>query len=217
MGLKNIYTMRVRIASVKHSNPISFPRLRKISPTIALKIFSVSCIKGGMRRLILFLIIALYPAVTLCSATAFAWPAKVLSVQDGDTITVAPGGDTKTPITVRLYGVDAPELGQSYGPEAKDWLQQQLPSGQVVEIVPYGTDRYSRAVGLVQVGKRTLNGELVSAGLAWVYYPHCKAKFCPKWKRAQKKARTKKLGLWQDVSPEKPGDWRKKHPRREKR
>lgn len=161
------------------------------------------------KYLILFII-----TLCLCPATALAWSAKVISIQDGDTITVAPNGDYHTPISIRLYGIDAPELGQPYGVEALHWLQEQLPIGQTVEIIPYNTDRYSRTVGLVQIGSRTLNGDMVAEGLAWAYPQYCKAKFCSKWKRAQKKARHLQQGLWQAPHPEKPSDWRKKHPRR---
>lgn len=48
---------------------------------------------------------------TLLSGPPFAhaWPATVISVTDGDTVRVAPCGDTSTPVTVRLDGIDAPE------------------------------------------------------------------------------------------------------------
>ena len=40
---------------------------------------------------------------------AYAWPGTVLDVHDGDTMTVAPMGDVRVPIKLRLYGIDAPE------------------------------------------------------------------------------------------------------------
>ena len=44
--------------------------------------------------------------------SAHAWSATVLDVHDGDTVTVAPMGDVRVPIKLRLYGIDAPELEQ---------------------------------------------------------------------------------------------------------
>lgn len=161
----------------------------------------------------LFLACAFFPSAVL------AWPGTIVSVSDGDTVTVIPDGNHKVPVTVRLYGIDAPELGQSFGQESAACLRAQLPTGQRVEVVPYGNDKYDRAVGLIQIGDhpgtpgRTLNGELVAAGLAWVYYPYCQEKFCKKWYRTQKAAAAARRGLWADTKPEKPARWRKRHPR----
>ncbi|QPH88770.1 thermonuclease family protein [Campylobacter concisus] len=41
----------------------------------------------------------------------FAFPAKVIKISDGDTITVLSG---KEQTKVRLYGIDAPEKKQDY-------------------------------------------------------------------------------------------------------
>ena len=49
-------------------------------------------------------------------ATCFSWPAKVVSVADGDTITVLHNDQKKE---IRLYGIDCPEKGQSHGEQAK--------------------------------------------------------------------------------------------------
>lgn len=53
---------------------------------------------------------------------AYAWPGTVLDVHDGDTMTVAPMGDVRTPLKIRLYGIDAPELEQKGGPQSRDHL-----------------------------------------------------------------------------------------------
>lgn len=146
-----------------------------------------------------------------CSVAA--WPGTVLSVHDGDTITVAPGGDRTTPMSIRLYGVDAPELDQPGGEEAATWLIRELPSGSPVEIIALDMDRYGRIVGLVQSGepdqRRTLNAALVQSGQAWVEPQYCKARFCRQWKREERRARHARLGLWCDEQPLRPSDWRR--------
>ena len=44
---------------------------------------------------------------------------KVISIHDGDTITILQG---KQQIKVRLFGIDAPELKQPYGKKPKQFL-----------------------------------------------------------------------------------------------
>lgn len=63
---------------------------------------------------------------------------KVVSVHDGDTITIL---QDKTQIKIRLYGIDAPEKKQDYGQRSKQSLAS-LIAGQVVEVEPKGKDRY---------------------------------------------------------------------------
>lgn len=146
---------------------------------------------------------------------AFAWQGLVLDVHDGDTVTVAPGGDASTPLTIRLYGVDAPELEQPGGVAARSWLAGQLPAGAEVEVIPYGVDRYGRALGLLQCGpvgqRRTLNGNLVAAGHAWVEPRYCRAKFCKAWTRLQREAHASGLGLWSKPEPSPPWEWPTRH------
>lgn len=61
--------------------------------------------------------------------TCFSWPAKVVSVADGDTITVLHNDQKKE---IRLYGIDAPEKDQASGQEAKKFIALAAPgcSGQ---------------------------------------------------------------------------------------
>lgn len=154
-------------------------------------------------------------AILFISASAWGWPGTVLAVHDGDTVTVAPGGDVETPVTVRLYGVDAPELNQPGGDAARTWLAGQLPAGTALEVIPYGVDRYGRTVGLLQSGpvgrRQTLNGELVAVGHAWVEPGYCRARFCREWGKLEARARSDQLGLWSDESPVRPSAWRKQH------
>ena len=127
---------------------------------------------------------------------------KCVGVPDGDTITVLTG--KKKEVKVRLEGIDAPELGQSYGKNSKQNLSN-LVFGKEVRVVISATDDYGRKIGNVYVGDVWANLAQVEAGMAWQYthYNHD-----PKLKKAEVHARAEHLGLWHEKSPTPPWDYR---------
>jgi len=105
--------------------------------------------------------------VFLFSSGAYAtdFHAKVIHISDGDTITVL--NDANEKIKIRLNGIDCPEKAQAYGNKAKQFTKD-LVHGERVTINAYETDRYGRTIGdVILEDGRTLNQELVKAGLAW--------------------------------------------------
>ena len=131
-------------------------------------------------------------------APAFAWDAVVIRVVDGDTLIVAPknaNNPDEAAISVRFYGIDAPEMNQPGGQEARVALAERARPGAIVEIIPVESDRYDRAVGLVFLDGALLNLEQVRKGHAWVYEKYCRASLCGKWKQVAKEARAKQRGL----------------------
>lgn len=103
------------------------------------------------------------------SADCFAWPGKVVGVQDGDTLTLL--DQTNTQHTIRLALIDAPELEQPYGDRAKQALSR-LVFGKTVEVEPETTDRYGRTVAVVLKEGANLNRKLVQEGSAWAYFKY---------------------------------------------
>ena len=78
-----------------------------------------------------------------CSvASSESYMAKVIGVSDGDTVTVL---REKTPVKIRLNGIDCPETGQDFGSKAKE-LTSGLVFGQSVRVIRRDTDRYGRTV-----------------------------------------------------------------------
>lgn len=136
-------------------------------------------------------------------------PGRVLSVADGDTLTVYT--EKRERKKVRLYGVDAPEGKQAWGPEARDFVND-LVFLQEVELNVMETDQYGRAVALVKLADgRILNEELVKNGHAWVYRRYCREAFCGNWIDMELAARAKKQGLWSQKNPVAPWNWRKRN------
>ncbi|WP_447978498.1 thermonuclease family protein [Candidatus Nitrospira bockiana] len=66
---------------------------------------------------------------------------------------------------IRIQGVNAPELGQAGGFEAKTRLEHLLKGGAVT-IVPRGTDVYGRTVADVFVDQQNVADVLIREGLA---------------------------------------------------
>lgn len=150
---------------------------------------------------------------TLCLPfSARAWTGTVVRINDGDTVTLSRAGRDST-VTVRLYGIDAPELGQAFGRRAMLFTARRLPVGTSVAVETLYTDPYGREVAVLRTEDATINEELIRAGLAWVYPHFCKASFCAAWRQSEKKARREHFGLWREEKPMPPWTWRKKHPR----
>jgi len=114
-----------------------------------------------------------WPAVVVVVSWVSLTPAeefsgKVVGVSDGDTITVL---QNRTPIKVRLHGIDCPEIGQDFGSRAKAFASE-IVFGQVVKVMPRETDCYGRTVAdVILVDGRILNRQLVRAGLTGQRYP----------------------------------------------
>ncbi len=130
---------------------------------------------------------------------------KAVRILDGDTIEVMRNGK---PDRIRLYGIDCPEKRQAFGNRAKKFTANFVGAKNVTVTVK-GKDRYARTIGeIVLPDGRVLNHELVRAELAWHY-----RKYAPDDKQLQqleKAARDNKAGLWVDVHPVAPWEFRKR-------
>jgi len=134
-------------------------------------------------------------------ASLFAFPAKVIKISDGDTITVL---NDKEQTKVRLYGIDTPEKKQDYGQKSKQFLAS-LIAGQMVELEPKGKDRYKRMLGIIRYKDQDINAQMVLNGYAWAY-----VKYSRIYVDQEKTARENKRGLWQSSDPTPPWVWRKR-------
>jgi endonuclease YncB( thermonuclease family) len=153
-----------------------------------------------LRPLLIISVLAI--ATTVVAATTLT--GKVVGIADGDTLTLLVD---KTQIKVRLEGIDTPERGQPFGRKAGQALAKKV-FGKAVQVDDFGKDRYGRTLGIVRLGKRNINLELVREGWAWRY-----RKYAPKNKElatAEAAARKAKRGLWADAKPIPPWEWRQR-------
>ncbi len=127
---------------------------------------------------------------------------RCIGVSDGDTVTILVGG---RPEKVRLAGIDAPEKAQPFGARAKQYAAS-IVYGHEVLLERSGGDRYGRTVGRVRVGGRSLNEEMVRAGLAWHYRAYSND---ARLAALEAEARLARRGLWADPAPGPPWAFRR--------
>lgn len=134
----------------------------------------------------------------------YAAEVSVISVHDGDTITVKSKNGKKTKI--RLYGIDAPELTQPYGKACRKKLIS-LINGKKLSYKNQYKDNYGRSVAELFNDNKNINLQMVKDGFAWHYKHFSKSETLAK---AEEFARKNKLGLWKDQKPTPPWDYRRK-------
>ena len=143
------------------------------------------------------------------SAAAWAWPAHAevsgqARVVDGDSLEI--GG-----ARIRLFGIDAPERGQSCQAGGDLWicgglarvrLEERI-SGRAVVCEEKDRDRYGRIVAVCRAGGEDLNAWMVSEGWALAYRRYSEA-----YVDEEAEAKAARLGVWRgEFVP--PWDWRR--------
>ena len=106
-------------------------------------------------------------AVLLVCLPSFAsgpgFTGQVVGVLDGDTIDVLVD---RSPVRVRLHGIDCPEKSAPFGNQAKKFASD-LAFKKTVTVYTTDVDRYGRIVGKVILPDgKSLNREIVKAGYA---------------------------------------------------
>jgi micrococcal nuclease len=116
----------------------------------------------------------------------------VVRIIDGDTF------ETETGEKVRLIGINAPELSDIYGEEAKQHLMF-LIGDKMIELendnISNDRDRYSRLLRYVILEGIDINKQMISDGFAFAYL---KFHFdnANEYKQAQLNARDNNKGIW---------------------
>lgn len=166
---------------------------------------------GLLRRAGHYVCVALFMVSTASADTIMG---RVVSVHDGDTITVL--DEPHTQYKIRLAGIDAPELGQAYGRASRENLARHV-AGRFVRVEWSKRDKYARTVGKVLLDGKDECLEQVRAGFAWHYTKYEKEQ-TPEDRRiyrdAERLAREAKRGLWREKEPLSPWSWRSDRKRR---
>lgn len=151
----------------------------------------------------------------VCTTHAETITGRVVGVADGDTITVLDADKVRHKI--RLAGIDAPEKKQAFGNRSKESLSD-LVFDQTVDVETTKRDRYGRQIGKVLVNGRDVNLVQVVRGMAWFYRKYQREQ-SPNDQRlyeaAEDAAKAGRQGLWLDVVPVAP--WEFRHPNQTKK
>ena len=134
-------------------------------------------------------------------------------VTDGDTLRVWGGGYFNHP--VRLIGIDAPESSQPYGIESKDNLEALLTTGEEVQIVVRGIDKYERILADVCLDGTSLNVQQVADGMAYTYMVSHLGdnSFRARLEYAQRQAKREGVGVHACSDCVAPHEYRRANPR----
>lgn len=137
--------------------------------------------------------------LTLSTLVCFGTPTKVTRILDGDTF------ETETGEKVRLIGINAPEISDIFGEEAKAHLSQ-LIEGQSVVLLPdhisNDRDRYNRLLRYVVLNGIDINKQMITDGFAFAYLKYHFDK-SEEYKQAQLTATKNNSGMWGNDSKEK--------------
>lgn len=136
-----------------------------------------------------FLSLLLLPVSAFCSDMSTVYPARLLSITDGDTIkvqaTIWPNLYKET--SVRIYGIDTPEIHgkceqeKSLAASAREFVADKLTTADAIFIQNVTKDKYGNRVVadvLYKKNNRTYNmaKELIKQNLAVEYFGKTKNK-----------------------------------------
>lgn len=150
---------------------------------------------GLVARLGLVLMTALQP-------DGGTWSGRVVGAADGDTLRVR--DETDVVRKVRIFGIDAPENGQPFGPAARDHLAK-ITRDRDVQVTEVAVDDAGRTVARVRMNGNDLAIDMLAAGLAWYQRDDVED---PALEAEERRAKARTTGLWVDKEPIAPWEWR---------
>lgn len=145
-----------------------------------------------MSRKILFVLLFSLFLVNSCSrSNEYHGCTTAIRVIDGDTFI------TNNKETIRLIGIDAPEIGRPYSRIATNELKGLiLLNCLVLEKDISNKDKFGRLLRYVYADNYSVNEALVQKGLAIAAKYEPDIKYSAKFEELESYAKNKKLGIW---------------------
>jgi len=126
----------------------------------------------------------------------------VVAVEEADRVVILANS---MPLTVRLLGIDAPEKGQRYWKQAREFSAR-LALGRAVTIRQYELSKGEVRGHVFLPDGRCLNEEILQAGFAWWVDTEVEDRT---FGFMEREARLSGRGLWEVADPVAPWKWRK--------
>jgi endonuclease YncB( thermonuclease family) len=150
------------------------------------------------------LLLALFSGI---AAGAQAVEGIVRHVTDGDSLVLQPDAPGAKPIKLRLLGLDAPEICQAGGVEARDALARRV-AGRRVIAVGSVTDAYRRRLVTILLEGEDIGAWMVREGHAW----NMRFRGRPgRYDAAEREARAARRGVFTEPNPLPPRVFRHQH------
>ena len=163
-------------------------------------------------RLICFYVLV-FSWIYFNPSITYSWTfsGEVVQIYDGDTLSIQEKESGRLHL-VRISSIDAPELGQAYGIESRDYLYN-LTIGKQAEASCYRTLKDKVEICSVAVNGKDVAVELLEEGMVWRYRLYIEGQHPKKrypYEYAEKRAVKEGLGLWGNKNREPPWKWREK-------
>ena len=151
--------------------------------------------------------VQVFATVAAAAERSHAVEGVVRYVIDGDTLVWQPGSKAVKPIKLRLRGIDAPEICQAGGVQARDALAQRVLRRRV-QVTGEFEDDYRRRLVTVTVDGDDIGAWMVSQGHAW----NARYRGQPgPYAREERAARAERRGLFAEAQPLPPRVFRRTH------
>jgi endonuclease YncB( thermonuclease family) len=165
-----------------------------------------------MNQYVIIAIIAIAIFLIWIASTQNVEPFTVISSHDGDTTTVRDRNGNQ--FKIRYAAIDANELGQAGGKEARDYLYSLIPVDSKVSIVFTGNESYGRYEATIYRNGKNISLAMLQAGHAVIdtrYIKRIELDMRADYQKAQDNAKKNKLGRWSSRKTQQmPSEWRKK-------
>lgn len=150
---------------------------------------------------------ALLASMTL-AAHAETVTGRVVTIVDGDTLTLLDAANQQH--RIRLSAIDAPEITQDFGQNAKTGLSA-LAFNQPATANCHRASPPAIETCVVTIGGKDIGLEQVLAGMAWWHQQFAgeqSTQEAADYQQAEFNARIRRFGLWHSKNPTPPWDWR---------
>lgn len=148
--------------------------------------------KNKLSCALLLALALIFSTIAYCFAASDAYTAICTRVIDGDTVDLV--DENQKLHRIRITGMDAPELSQPYGQQAKTALKEMLLHQEVL-VLPAGVDKYNRELASIRldakIGRIDVAEAMISGGHAFDWGG--------KYYKAQAYAQENALGVWSDT------------------